>query len=86
VKPPNATRSRTASFHWGTSPPERARYRCKLDRRVWAKCRRSDPYRLSMGKTYYGLKPGYHTFRVRAIDRARNRERYPAVYRWRIRR
>jgi Fibronectin type III domain len=84
VKPPRVTRSRTASFHFGAN--ERARFRCKLDRRAWAKCRRSDPYRLAMGKTYRRLRPGYHTFRVRAIDRAGNRERSPAVYRWRIRR
>jgi hypothetical protein len=85
VKPPKVTRSRTASFHWGTSPAERARFRCKLDRRVWTKCRLTDPYVLSMGKTYRRLKPGYHTFRVRAIDRAGNREPVPAIYRWRIR-
>jgi hypothetical protein len=84
VKPPRVTRSRTASFHFGAN--ERARFRCKLDRRAWAKCRRSDRYVLAMGKTYRRLRPGYHTFRVRAIDRAGNRERSPAVYRWRIRR
>ncbi len=84
VKPPKVTRSRTASFHFGAT--ERSRFRCKLDRRVWTKCRLSDPYVLSMGKTYRRLKPGYHTFRVRAIDRAGNADRTPAVYRWRIRR
>ena len=83
VKPPKVTKSRTASFHWGAN--ERSRFRCKLDRRPWRKCYRSDPYRLAMGKTYRGLRRGYHTFRVRAIDRAGNRERTPAVYRWRIR-
>ena len=84
VKPPKVTRSRTASFHFGAT--ERSRFRCKLDRRVWAKCKLSDPYVLSMGKTYRRLKPGYHTFRVRAVDRAGNVDRTPAVYRWRIRR
>lgn len=84
VKPPKSTRSRTASFHWGAN--EASRYRCKLDRRVWTKCKLSDPYVLSMGKTYRRLKPGYHTFRVRAIDRAGNADPTPSVYRWRIRR
>ena len=85
VKPPKVTRSRTASFHWGANEP--ARFRCKLDRQRWTKCRATgDPYVRSMGKTYRRLKPGYHTLRVRGIDRAGNVEATPAVYRWRIRR
>jgi hypothetical protein len=84
VKPPKVTRSRTASFHWGANEP--ARFRCKLDRQRWTKCRTTDPYVRSMGKTLRRLKPGYHTFRVRGIDRAGNVEGTPAVYRWRIRR
>ena len=83
VKPPRTTRSRTAFFHWGAT--ERSRFRCKLDRGAWRKCRRSDPYATSMGKTYRRLARGSHTFRVRAVDRAGNVDRTPAVWRWRIR-
>lgn len=83
VRPPRTTKSRIAYFHWGATEP--SRFRCKLDRRPWVKCRRSDPYVVSMGKKYRRLARGYHTFRVRAIDKAGNRDRTPAVWRWRIR-
>ena len=83
VKPGKLTRSRTAYFHWGAT--EASRFRCKLDRGRWTKCNRSDPYRTLMGKRYRNLKKGYHTFQVKAIDRAGNADLTPAKYRWRIR-
>jgi Ca2+-binding RTX toxin-like protein len=53
------------------------RFRCKLDRRRFWPCRSPRPYR---------LKSGRHAFRVFAIDRAGNRDRTPALIRFRIRR
>ncbi len=76
VKPRRVTRSRTAYFHWGATEG-RVRYACRLDRGRWGACR--------PGKRYRKLAKGVHTFRVRATDAAGNRERAPAVWRWRIR-
>ena len=47
----------------------------------------SPPHRrtaCASGKTYTGLKPGLHTFRVRAIDPAGNRDPTAAVDTWRV--
>ncbi|MDQ4019754.1 MAG: hypothetical protein M3188_08000, partial [Actinomycetota bacterium] len=80
IKPPRSTRSRTAFFHFGTRGTLRAtRYQCKLDRGRWRKCSGR------LGKRYRGLKPGLHTFRVRAGN-ANGFDRTPAKHTWRVRR
>ena len=80
VKPPKSTRSRTAFFHFGTRGSIAAKkYQCKLDRGRWRSCSGR------LGKRYRGLKPGRHTFRVRAGN-ANGFDRTPAAYTWRIRR
>jgi Ca2+-binding RTX toxin-like protein len=54
-----------------------ARFRCKLDRRGFAGCR---------SPRAYGVGRGRHVFRVFAIDAAGNRDRTPAVFRFRVKR
>lgn len=56
---------------------ERARFRCKLDRGRFRACGSRRAYR---------LRPGRHALRVFAIDRAGNRDRSPAVFRFVVRR
>jgi hypothetical protein len=51
-------------------------FECKLDRRDWRRC--SSPKRVKVA-------PGRHKFRVRATDSAGNRDRTPAISRWRVR-
>jgi hypothetical protein len=72
--PPRSTRSRRAVFRFRAS--ERANFVCKLDARPWLPCRSP--------KAYARLRIGWHTFRVRAIDRAGNIDPTPASRRWRI--
>ena len=80
VKPPRRTKARTAFFHWGVRGTIPAtRYQCKLDRGRWVACSARS------GKRYRRLKPGYHTFLVRAGN-AGGFDRAPARWRWFIRR
>lgn len=54
-----------------------SRFRCKLDRK---------PYRPCVSPRAYSVKAGRHAFRVFAIDAAGNRDRTPALFRFRVRR
>ncbi len=54
-----------------------SRFRCRLDRRPYRPCRPPRRYHVRLGR---------HVFRVFAIDRAGNRDRTPAVFRFRVRR
>ncbi len=54
-----------------------ARFRCRIDRR---------PFRACRSPRAYLVGPGRHVFRVFAIDKAGNRDRTPAVFRFRVRR
>lgn len=74
--PNRATRSRRATFRF-VSSEARSRFLCRIDRRAWRSCK--SPKRVR------NLKPGVHAFRVRAIDRAGQVDRTPAIRRWRIR-
>ena len=56
---------------------ERARFRCKLDRRRFRPCG---------SRRVYRLRPGRHALRVFAIDRAGNRDRSPALFKFRVQR
>lgn len=51
-------------------------FQCKLDRKPWSGCRSP--------KTYRNLKPGKHTFKVRARDGAGNTDPSPAKRSWRV--
>jgi hypothetical protein len=53
------------------------RFRCRLDR---------DRFRPCGSRRVYRLRPGRHALRVFAIDRAGNRDRSPAVFRFAVRR
>jgi hypothetical protein len=53
-----------------------SRFECKLDGRKYAGCKSP--------KGYSGLKPGRHTFRVRAIDTAGNSDAAPAKRHFRV--
>jgi Ca2+-binding RTX toxin-like protein len=54
-----------------------SRFRCKLDRGRFRPCRSPRRYRVRSGR---------HAFRVYAIDAAGNRDRSPALFRFRVRR
>ncbi|MEX0972570.1 MAG: calcium-binding protein [Solirubrobacterales bacterium] len=56
---------------------ERARFRCKLDRGRFRPCG---------ARRVYRLRPGRHALRVFAIDRAGNRDRSPALFKFAVRR
>jgi Ca2+-binding RTX toxin-like protein len=71
-----AARFRRVVFVFRSNEPG-ARFRCRIDRRRFWPCRSPRAYR---------LRPGGHTFRVFAIDRAGNRDRSPAVFRFAVRR
>ena len=75
-RPASPTRARRASFHLASTEPG-SRFQCRIDRGRWRAC--------AQRKTYRRLKPGWHTFRARAIDKAGNVDPTPARKRWRIR-
>jgi Ca2+-binding RTX toxin-like protein len=66
---------RRVSFGFNASEPGSS-FRCKLDRRPWRPCR---------SPRAYLVRPGGHAFRVYAIDAAGNRDRTPALFRFRVR-
>lgn len=74
--PPRATTSRRATFSF-RSTELGSRFVCQLDRRALLPC--------SSPKRYARLKPGVHTFRVRAIDASGNVDPSADVRRWRVR-
>jgi photosystem II stability/assembly factor-like uncharacterized protein len=51
-------------------------FQCKLDKKKYSSCR--------SGKTYKSLKPGNHTFRVRAKDHAGRVDKTPAIKKFKI--
>ncbi|HET8873150.1 MAG TPA: hypothetical protein VFM83_05645, partial [Gaiellaceae bacterium] len=74
--PPATTSARTARFKF-TSTERGSQFQCKTDwRKGWWTCRSP--------KRYSPLRPGRHTFEVRAIDRAGNVDRTPARKVWTI--
>ncbi len=71
-----AGRKRQVVFAFSASEPG-ARFRCRLDRRPFQSCRSPRAYLVA---------PGFHAFRVFAIDAAGNRDRSPAAFAFRVRR
>jgi hypothetical protein len=57
AKPPKRTTKRVAKFAFATKGA--SRFQCRLDKKKFASCRSP--------KTYRGLAPGAHAFRVRAV-------------------
>jgi Ca2+-binding RTX toxin-like protein len=78
-KPPRRVftvrRRRKVAFVFAANEP--ARFLCKLDRRALRRCGRL---------RRFGLRPGRHALRVRAIDLAGNRDRSVALHRFVVRR
>ena len=70
-------RKRTAVFRFRSSEPG-GRFLCKLDRGRFRNCRSPRAYR--------HLRPARHVFKVVAVDAAGNRDRSPAVARFRVKR
>jgi len=72
-----STRGRTAraAFKF-TSSKKGSRFSCKLDKGKWASCRSPKSYK---------VKPGKHTFRVRATYAGRT-DRTPASWTWTVKR
>ena len=74
--PRKRTFARQATFRF-RSTEAGSTFRCKLDRGPFRRCRSP--------KTYT-VKPGRHTFKVKAVDQAGNADPIAAVFRWRVRR
>ncbi len=66
---------RRVAFAFTASEPGSS-FRCKLDNRPWRPCR---------SPRAYLVPPGRHAFRVYATDAAGNRDRSPALFRFRVR-
>jgi len=75
ARPPSPTRMKTATFRF-TSTQAGSTFQCRHMTGPWTAC--------ASGKTYTGLKPGLHTFRVRAIDPAGNVDPTAALDTWRV--
>ena len=74
-RPANRTRDRTPTLRFGSDEPG-SRFLCKLDSGSFRSCR--SPF------TTKRLSFGSHTVRIRAVDRAGNRDRSPAVDTFRV--
>jgi hypothetical protein len=69
------TKWRWVAFRFASSEPGSS-FRCKLD---------AKPYRPCTSPRAYRVKAGRHAFRVFAIDRAGNRDRTPALFKFLVR-
>ncbi len=75
ARPPASTRAKSATFRF-TSTQAGSTFQCRHMMGPWLPVRSP--------KLYTGLKPGMHTFRVRAIDPALNVDPTAAVDTWRV--
>lgn len=74
--PPQTTTSRAARFTF-TSTERGSEFQCKPDwQKLWSSCRSP--------KRYSPVRPGSHSFLVRAVDSAGNVDRTPAKYVWTV--
>jgi hypothetical protein len=73
-EPPKRTRKRRARFTFSATQAN-ARFECKLDRRPFRSC--ASPFRIK-------VRPGRHSFQVRAVSAAGKADPTPAAYRWRV--
>ena len=73
-RPRNRTRKRLAKFRFASTEAG-SKFECKLDRKRYVRC--GSPRK-------FKVKRGRHTFRVRAIDAAGNRDATPAIDRWKV--
>jgi len=70
------SRHRTVALYFASNEPGSS-FRCRLDRGAYRACRSPRPYTVGLGR---------HVIRVFAVDAAGNRDRSPAVVRFRVRR
>jgi Ca2+-binding RTX toxin-like protein len=71
------TRSKWRQIAFRFASSEGGSFRCRLD---------AKPYRTCAPPRRYRVKAGRHAFRVYAVDHAGNRDRTPAVFKFRVRR
>jgi hypothetical protein len=72
--PPKRTDSTDATFEFESSQPDSA-FECRLDRGEWEDC--------DSPRSYSGLRPGRHAFKVRATSDDQIDET-PAIHRWQV--
>ena len=77
-RPKSKTKKRRARFAFTSSEPFSS-FECKLDKRGFKPCASPRSYGRQL------LKPGKHSFRVRALDEPGNTDPTPARARWKIR-
>jgi hypothetical protein len=73
--PKGHTNSSKAKFKF-SSNEEGSKFFCRLDGKAWGSCKSP--------RSYKHLKPGKHTFRVRARDKAGNLDQSPATRSWHV--
>ena len=73
--PKGHTHSTTAKFKFSSNEGG-STFFCKLDGKAWGSCKSP--------RSYKHLKPGKHTFRVRARDKAGNVDQSPAKRSWHV--
>ena len=74
-RPRKKTASRAARFTFSSDQPGSS-FQCKLDRRPFKSCR--SPFKAKR------LKPGRHSFQVKAVNAAGAVDPTPAVFRWKV--
>lgn len=72
---PRAKSARRLAVFTFVSDQPGASFQCKLDRRPFRRCR--SPFKAK-------VKPGRHSFRVRAVSRAGSADPTPVVFRWKV--
>ncbi len=75
VGPPQYTRSMSTVFRFSSNPTG-ARYECSIDAAEWITC--VSPMGLDV------FTDGRHTFSVRAVDSAGNKDPSPAQHEWNV--
>jgi glucose/arabinose dehydrogenase len=74
--PAKKTKSHKATFKFSASGSTKLSFECKLDK--------GKPQRCRSPKTYKGLKPGSHTFKVWATEAGTNRRGETTTFKWKV--
>ena len=74
--PSSVTSSHRAAFRFDSNE-KKVEYRCSLDGKKYKKCKTEPTFTVSSGS---------HTVKVRAVDRAGNKDQSAAAFTWRVRR